>query len=170
MKCFLLALLIALLTPLSVSFESNSAAGQLPGPNREDKESQFIKPESIQGCYELGVLEWQPDLKLGGDAAFITPPKQIQILAQRGTSGFEKDEYLVRPAPGVSPSVHGASYWKPTGAKTIKIAWTTGFSGLTMQLRVEGETLQGKAETFWDFGRERQTAHVSARKIDCRKK
>lgn len=36
-----------------------------------------------------------------------------------------------------------------------------------MQLTVQGETLQGKAKTFWDFLRRGQTAQVISHKIDC---
>lgn len=170
MKFLQLAIFVSLLSPLSQSFANRPAGKQGPESSPKGKESQLIKPESVAGCYELGVLKWQPDLHLGEDAVFITPPQRIQILAERGTRGFESNGYLVRPAPGVAPSIHRMSYWEPTGAKTIRVAWTTGFSGLTMQLSVEGNTLKGKAETFWDFTRARQTARISAPKIDCANK
>jgi hypothetical protein len=67
-----------------------SAPRQSIGKNPEAEESKFVKPESIQGCYDLGTLSWKPDLKLGEDRKFITPPQRIQILAERGSVGFEK--------------------------------------------------------------------------------
>ena len=57
--------------------------------------------------------------------------------------------------------------WMPMGPKKIEIVFTTGTSGLEMQLTVQGETLQGNAKTFWDFLRRRQTAHIIAHKINC---
>src|SRR5258708_39854042 len=76
------------------SGRTNSAPGQSTGENSRDKESRFIKPETIQGCYELGTLEWKPDLQLDKEeAVFITPPERIQILAERGAVGFEKNGY-----------------------------------------------------------------------------
>jgi hypothetical protein len=36
-----------------------------------------------------------------------------------------------------------------------------------MRLSIEGETLRGKATTFWDFPRRKQTADVVAHKVDC---
>jgi hypothetical protein len=90
-------------------------------------------------------------LKLEQDeATFITPPKRIELLAKRGTQGMETRGFLVRPAPGVPQSIHRSTYWVPTGPKKIEIVFTTGTSGLEMQLTVQGETLQGKAKTFWD--------------------
>jgi hypothetical protein len=160
--------LVVIVCLLSSPFVSSGEGffNQFMKSNPEDKQSQLIKPENVQGCYELGVLKWDPELK-GEDAVFIAPPARIQILAERGTKGFENGKYLVRPAPGVPPSIHRASFWKPVGPKTIEIVWTTGFSGLTMKLSLEGDTLKGKASTFWDFPRGGQTAPVVAPKVDC---
>jgi hypothetical protein len=144
-----------------------SAPRQSVGQKPEADEPKSVKPESIQGCYDLGTLSWKPDLKLGEDQEFITPPQRIQILAERGSTGFEKNGYLVRPAPGFSKSIHRASYWESTGPQTIEVVFTTGFSGLTMKLKVEGETLRGEAKTHWDFPRRKQTAQVNARKTEC---
>jgi hypothetical protein len=144
-----------------------SAPRQSVGQRPEVEESKFIKPESIQGCYDLGTLSWKPDLKLGEDETFITPPQRIQILAERGSVGFEKNGYLVRPAPGFSKSIHRASYWESPGPRTIEIVFTTGFSGLSMKLKVEGETLRGEAKTHWDFPRRKQTAQVNAHRTEC---
>jgi hypothetical protein len=106
-------------------------------------------------------------LRLGEDEVFITPPQRIQLLAEPGSVGWEKNGYLVRPAPGVPQSVHRASYWEPTGPNTLKVVFTTGTSGLSMELKMEGETLRGKAKTHWDFARRGQTAQVLAHKTDC---
>lgn len=46
---------------------------QSTGEYPKEKESQLVKPETIQGCYELGTLNWRPALKLGEDQIFIIP-------------------------------------------------------------------------------------------------
>lgn len=138
-----------------------SAQGQ-PDPT-----PQLVKPETIQGCYELVLSEWRPDMHLGRDAVFITPPPRVQLFAEKGTQGWESERYIVKPASGVKPSIHRGSYWLPTSSDSIKIVWTTGFSGLVMGLKIEGGDLHGQAETFWDFTRERQTADVTAHKVAC---
>jgi hypothetical protein len=145
----------------------SATAKQPVKQNPEENESKFVKPETIQGCYQLETLNWKPDLKLGEDEVFITPPQRIQILAERGSIGFEKNGYLVRAAPGSPKSIHRASYWEPTGPKTIDIVFSTGTSGVSMRLKVEGDILRGKAKTHWDFPRRDQTAQVIAHKIDC---
>jgi len=159
------ALLVGLLTFAWLGLRSSLA--QSPKEKSKEQDAILIKPEKVQGCYELGTLEWRPDLKLGKDAVFITPPPRIQILVEGGTSGFEKNEYLVRPAPGLQPSIHSSTYWVPKGPNSIELIFTTGFSGLSIYFKLEGDTLQGTAQTFWDFDRKQQTAHVVAHKIDC---
>lgn len=130
-------------------------------------EPQHVKPESIQGCYELTLSAWRPNLKLQRDAEFITPPRRIQLFAEQGKEGWEANGYIVKAAPGVKPSIHRGSYWLPKSSRSIKIVWTTGFSGLSMVLTVDGRDLRGTAESFWDFTREPQTADVIARRVEC---
>jgi hypothetical protein len=128
---------------------------------------QLVDPESIQGCYELTLSAWRPHLELGEDAVFITPPHVVQLFAERGTKGWEDQGYIVRPAPGVPASIHRGSYWVPKDQRSIEVVWTTGTSGLVMNLSVEGEVLRGKARSHWDFPRRQQTAGVVARKVEC---
>lgn len=142
-------------------------ANSQPNTKRDDK---LLNPEAVQGCYELTLSPWFPDLKLGEDEEFITPPHRIQLFAKKGTEGQEAQGYLVRPAPGTQPSIHRETYWLPKGPKSLEIVWTTGLSGLTMQLKTsDAEVLRGKAATFWDFGRKKQTAEVVAQRVDCGK-
>jgi hypothetical protein len=134
---------------------------------QEQRKPELVKPENIQGCYELTLSAWRPNLNLGEDAVFVTPPRRIQLFAERGTQGWESEGYVVKPAPGVKPSIHRGSYWLPKSSQSIEIVWTTGFSGLTMILKIEGTDLHGEAQSFWDFPRRQQKADVVARKVEC---
>jgi hypothetical protein len=128
-----------------------------------------VKPDAVQGCYELTISAWRPNLNIGEDKVFITPPHRIQLFAEKGTRGWEAEGYIVKAAPGVTPSIHRGSYWRPKKAPWIEIVWTTGFSGLFMALKVENDEMRGEARSFWDFDREQQKADVVARKVDCQK-
>jgi hypothetical protein len=131
------------------------------------EQPKLAEPENIQGCYELTLSAWRPNLNLGEDAVFLTPPHRIQLFAERGTQGWESGGYVVKPAPGAEASIHRGSYWLPKSSHSIEIVWTTGFSGLVMALKIEGADLRGEAKSFWDFPRGRQTAAVAARKVEC---
>lgn len=152
---------------LGAAFPIQDSASAKRNTKRDDK---LLNPEAVQGCYELTLSPWFPDLKLGEDEEFITPPRRIQLFARKGAEGSEAEGYIVRPAPGTKASIHRGAYWLPRGPKTLEIVWTTGFSGLTMQLKTsDAEVLRGKAATFWDFSRKKQTADVVAQRVDCGK-
>lgn len=134
-------------------------------PKQDEK---HIRPEAVQGCYDLTLSPWFPEMKLGDDEEFITPPTRIQLFAEKGTEGWESEGYIVRAAPGIKPSIHRGAYWLPKGSKSLKIVFTTGFSGLAMDLKTaDAETLHGKATTFWDSDRKKQTAEVTAHRAPC---
>jgi hypothetical protein len=155
---------------ISISVTAYAAPQTKSPPTDPKQESTFVKPETIQGCYDLTLSPWSPDMKLGEDSEFITPPPRVQLFDKRGTAGFESAGYIVRPAPGIKPSIHRGAYWLPKGPRTIEIVWTTGFSGLSMELKTaDAEILRGKASTFWDFDRKKQTANVVAHRVDCSK-
>ena len=156
------AFVVALLTIASI-------AAARPEEQRTvaQEDSKLIQPVSIQGCYDLGKLNWRPDLKLGEDEVFITPPTRIELLDAHKSFGLEKNGYSVRPAPGFSPSIHRFAYWMPTSPNAIEIVFSTGTSGLTMKLKWDGRALHGKAKTHWDFLRRGQTAKIVAPRVEC---
>jgi hypothetical protein len=139
-----------------------SSVSVVSAQDKTKRDLQVVKPEHIQGCYELTLSPWQPNLHISEDYEFI-----VQLLAERGTQGWEQHGYIVKPAPGVPPSIHRGSYWLPKKEHWIEIVWTTGSSGLVMGLKVEGDVMRGEARSFWDFPRKTQKAAVVARKVDC---
>jgi len=170
MNYFLNILRACAMSFVFVSGATVSAQDPASPQGNTKRDDKLLKPEAIQGCYELTLSPWFPYLKLGEDEEFITPPHRIQLFAIKGTEGREAEGYLVRPAPGIPPSVHREAYWLPKGPKTLEIVWTTGLSFLTMQLKTsDAEILRGKAATFWDFSRKKQTAEVVAQRVDCGK-
>jgi hypothetical protein len=71
MKCLTLEVLAGLLSLLSCSARNGTAQDRLDGRDSGQKESQLLKPQAVQGCYELETLSWRPDLRLGEDKEFI---------------------------------------------------------------------------------------------------
>jgi hypothetical protein len=124
-------------------------------------------PAGVAGCYELRLAAWTPAMRLGADTVFVRPPLRVELDTVRGSESIGRNGYVVRPAPATPPSIHRFSYWVPEDSGRIRLVWTTGFSGLSMRLQAEGDTSRGVAETFWDFGRPRQTANVVATRVAC---
>lgn len=155
-------LCVCILKSLHVSTIWHAALMTVSGQSGPKQDSQFVKPGTIQGCYDLALSPWRPDMKLGEDEEFITPAPRVQLFAKRGTEGWESKGYVVRPAPGIKPSIHRGAYWLPTGPKSIEIVWTTGFSGLSMELKTsDAEVLRSEASTFGDFGRRNKVQMLS---------
>jgi hypothetical protein len=152
-------------------FAGGGAARQDATPPAGSKANdRLLNPEAVQGCYDLTLSPWFPPMRLGDDEALITPPQRIQLLLEKGTEEPESRGYLVRPAPGATPSIHSSMYWVPKSSKALEITFTDGFSGLVMGLKTsDAETLHGKAMTFWDFDRKRQAAEVMAHRVPCGK-
>ena len=125
-------------------------------------------PKALVGCWEISLQPWHPPMRLAEDTIYSTPPKAIEIQGVRGTEAFETRGWRVRTAPGVPLGVHSFSFVAPLSPDSVRIIWTTGFSGLTMLLELRGDTVRGQAETFWDFDRPHQTADAMLTRVPCR--
>ena len=119
----------------------------------------------VAGCYQLRLSPWTPTLSLGEDEIFILPPSKIALTTTPDHT-WDPNGFKVTPSGGVTQSIHKASYWTRNG-HNVRIVWTTGFSGLKMDLKERGTDLVGAARTFWDFARQRQTSQVVATRISC---
>ena len=129
--------------------------------------NERLDPARLSGCYELRVDAWKPTLNLGEDAQFVTPPRRFALELRRVEHPWRDGSLRVRQIPEKSRSIHTFGEWSVVGGNRLDVLWTTGHSGLTMQLESESGVLQGEAKTFWDFHRRSQTAHVLAKAIPC---
>ena len=122
-------------------------------------------PAAVAGCYELSFGGWVPKDDLGPDASFVEAPLKVELTIEpdKRLEGW----FVMRPAAGEVASIHRWTSWYITPDRTVKLVWSTGFSGLTAELGPHGRDLQGRAKTFWDFPRNAQMASLRARRISC---
>jgi hypothetical protein len=125
--------------------------------------------DGFAGCYELQLTKWIPAISLGADEKFVTPPKRIALTETIDSSWGDQHAFKILPTGGATPSVHTRAYWT-SDAHQVHIVFSTGFSGLTMDLELQGSNLVGTAYTGWDFPRTGQTSHVVATRISCESK
>lgn len=121
------------------------------------------------GCYDLKLGRWWP-WGFGEDTIFVTPPGRIKLLPEHGTEGFEQYGFVIRemtPGKGAAPYRRRYSYWEVKATDQIDMTWTTGFSGVTLELKKQGNNLRGWAHPFWDFPRLSRVARVTAQQIAC---
>jgi hypothetical protein len=117
---------------------------------------------SLLGCYDVVLQNWHPALNLGEDAVFTMPPRTIELTSLVG----RRRDFLARPVVRESKWLPFGS-WEVTPERTLSLTWSNGFSGVVAELGPQGETLTGRAYTFWDFPRLTQWAAVTAVRVSC---
>ncbi len=124
----------------------------------------------LAGCYELTLGRWWP-WDFGEQTELVTPPKRIQLLPERGTQGFEKDEFLIRGIPSLSQTTSGRggpSYWRVKPDDQVELIWNDGFNGVTLMLKKVGDELRGWAHPHFDYPHfVPRIARVTTRRIAC---
>lgn len=127
------------------------------------------KTGAFTGCYNLKLGRWWP-WGFGEDNIFATPPNRIKLFPEQGTVGFEQNGLLIReitPGKGPSPFRRRSSYWQVKSSDKVDLTWTTGFSGVTLELKKGRKDMRGWAHPFWDFPRLPRIARVTAKPIAC---
>lgn len=73
---------------------------------------------------------------------------------------------LVRPLP--RRPLPGTPRWKRVGDDVVTLTWSDGFTGVTLPLRISGDTLRGIATTFSDeMGSPTASAVVTGVRVTC---
>ena len=157
--CFVLIVMICWLHAVPTVAQADKSA-----TNQRDQTAPFV------GCYELKLGRWWP-WGYGGDSPFVTPPKRVQLLAERGTEGFEQYGFLLRATPEQGKSAGGRgrpSYWQVDSADRVFLIWNDGFTGVTLKLEKDDSDLRGWAHPHFDSPHFiPHTAHVVAHRVNC---
>ncbi len=119
-------------------------------------------------CFRLYIAPMGKPVVTGEDTIFSKPPMVVEFSTRKHgrMGGSEGQSLAVEPADGEGYSIHGPGSWRRAG-DSIEVVWSTGFSGLTMQLKASGDSLTGLSRTFWDFPRESETSRVVGRPVPC---
>jgi len=124
-------------------------------------------PEELRGCYALSLSEWLPRADLGGDMVFTSPPREIQLTTEPWRFAEGDEYYVIKPVDDAAATGHRLSSWHVSPEGTLRMGFSTGFSGVSMELGPADSELAGRARTFWDFPRLSQWAVARAKRIAC---
>jgi hypothetical protein len=156
-----------------ILFLALAPSGSVAQTNKSEAKAQTqpaLTAASIEGCYELKLGRWWP-WGFGEENAYVTPPRRVRLLPERGTEGFEKYDFLIRALPrqkGEAPGRGGPSYWEVVSNNRIDLIWTDGFTGVKLELQKYGDELRGRAHPHFDAPHLiPRTASVTARRIAC---
>ncbi|HKV25942.1 MAG TPA: hypothetical protein VJN93_15220 [Candidatus Acidoferrum sp.] len=155
------------------AFSASTGLAQKKPPQKKPAAQSIALPAQFVGCYELQVGRWLPFGFFGGDEESVTLPHRIQLLAMRGSEGFEQGNLLVRAMParkGEKPARDSPSYWAITSADSIELTWFNGFNGVAVSLKKSGDEFRGWAHAHFDFPTFPRAQRVMARRIPCEEK
>lgn len=148
------------------TFSLGCAAQEDKGAGVNSQTQSAPQTSSFAGCYDLKMGRWWP-WGFGEDDMFATPPNRIKLLPERGTHGFEKNGFVIREMTPKGGDLKRFSFWQLKSSDQIDLTWTTGFSGVTLELKGKGNHMRGWAHPFWDFPRLPRIARVTAQRIPC---
>lgn len=104
------------------------------------------EPASAAGCYALELGAWDPPRRRE-EEPLQTPPSSFALLDSIGDAAFERGQRIARPRIGLQG---GSASWSRVGADSVRVAWTTGYVGVRLDLEVTPRGLEGTATAFSD--------------------
>lgn len=126
-------------------------------------DSATSESSSPLGCYALTLGRWDHPPEEG----LIHLPEQIILTDERGTDVLENDRLLVRAYPDITLQAYRWSWWEPAEGDSLRIVWSTGFSGIEMMVGRSGADYRGVARNFVDYPIDVSTASVTLDRITC---
>ena len=118
--------------------------------------------QSPVGCYHLRLGAWSKPV----DRGFVPPPvfRLDSALAVKAASVARKVEPQFLHTRGPWP------LWFVDHGDTIQVIWSTGFQGVALSLKEQGDTLRGIAHTFTDVVGLMASPQASATavRVNCR--
>jgi hypothetical protein len=149
------ALRAGLLLPLVVACTSGQPDGG----------ASSIDPDAWPRCYVLRTGDWTPS---SGQRLDIThaPPPIIQLDTQQ-VGGVEQKRHRLAPQiPELSQRGSLAPSWTPLAPDSLQFLWSSGHEGVVVTVAVRGDSVNGSARTFTDYG-SRALAPVTGWRSPC---
>jgi hypothetical protein len=112
------------------------------------------------GCYQVRLGPWT-------NPPMLAPPFEFRLDSTASTSAlfFSGGFSSVVPSNLTGRETAG---WRIENDSTISIHWSTGFVGVSLKLRVDGDTLRGKATSGADTFPSDNSAPVTVWRVACR--
>ena len=170
MVCALIVrLLISVLLIGLLALVPSRCMAQTVKPDAKPQAQTLPATYSFEGCYELKIGRWWP-WGFGEENDLVTPPSRIELLKERGTTGFERDKLLIRTIPRQDPpsGSRESSFWTEKSQSELILEWTDGFVGVHLDLAKNKDDLTGWAHPHFDATKlVPRTARVTLRRITC---
>ena len=135
------------------------AAACVAGCSSATKEATFDEPA---GCYDLALGAWD------GTAEEVLPlPASIELRSEFGSDVLENWRLLLRPNPDTEQRSYRWAWWEEVEADSLRLIWSTGFTGIEMRVGRRADGYVGFAENFLDYPGGTARAQATLRRTDC---
>ena len=104
-------------------------------------------PRAVAGCYRLTLGTWSNPLD---HSASMTPPVLFALDTLVAGHYGRETTWTVRPSSLTTRRHPFPAAWSYRGTDSLLVFWSTGFTGVRLQLAMAGDTLRGYAITFDD--------------------
>ena len=122
-----------------------------------------ILEEKFTGCYESNMKHWSDADIANGAGALITPPRYFELTCD----GINEHFHTALILGNSGNPEHDMNNWFVSNASELSINWSTGFSGIGLQVNTINHPYVGKAEAFCDYKCPDITVDIKITKINC---
>jgi hypothetical protein len=116
-------------------------------------------------CYVLRTGGWKPP---PGQRLHVThpPPPIVHLDTQR--VGRDIERVTRRLAPHIPALTRGplAPSWVRFAQDSLELVWSSGYEGVVVRLRERGDSVDGTARTFTDYGAQ-ALAPITGWRVPC---
>ena len=131
------------------------------------QQDQNTKANALRGCWKLEVGTFQVSESTHVDRGQTTLPRFIQFDTVGGRSFFDRPMgRLVRGLPGKTNAYYRDGYFTFPHPDTVRIDWTSGFTGMTLTFPFDTVVMHGRAEAWTDYGGD-ERAPITVRRSPC---
>lgn len=113
-------------------------------------------------CFNVSLGAWAPDLP----EPLPPLPTMIRLTDSLGVDGLESGRKQVLPVPAENSSYRWA-WWEQSSRDSLRVVFSTGFTGVTLLLARWGDDFEGAAAAFFDFTSDTPSATARLTRTDC---
>lgn len=130
----------------------------------EGQAADSSRVRGLQGCWAITIGEFTGTAV---DSGMTNLPAVVRLDTVPGSDVFGRPEgWRVQSLPLATPHLWGVGVFKPVGADSVVVSWTSGFVGIRLGLVPRDEGLFGEALAWTDYGGQQQ-APVALHRTAC---
>lgn len=114
-------------------------------------------------CFNVSLGMWAPDLP----EPLPPLPAVIRLIDSLGVDGLEVGRKQVLSVPPENAGYRWA-WWEQSRADSLRVVFSTGFTGVTLLLAARGDDFEGAAGAFFDFSSDAPSATARLTRTGCR--